>query len=172
MTGTPSRTVTAYDSGNTRYSVTVNAIAPRGYVGRKLQAKLRSEEHEAHMRHPTGGRGRVGVQSPIVIRTRGCICDGYVERRSHALPREVCLLVCETESKRDYGAVVKEGLAGRGRMYSTAEQTTYAAELGEQTREAERSTRSRQKSAESINRQRTAAKEEQMESNRNGAFDE
>jgi len=172
MAGTPSRTATAYDSGNTRYSAMAKVIEPRGYVGRKLQAKLRSEEHEVHMRHPTGGRGRVGVQSPIVIRTRGCICDGYVERRSHALPREVCLFVSETESKRDYGAVVKEGPAGRGRMHSTTEQTTYAAGLGEQTREAERSTKSRQKSAESISRRRTAAKEEQMESNRNGAFDE
>ena len=90
MTGTPSRTATAYVSGITRYSVTTEVVAPRGYVGRKLQAKLRSEEHEVHMRHLNGGRGRVGVQSPTVIRTRGCICDGYVEQRSRVLPWEVC----------------------------------------------------------------------------------
>ena len=43
--------------------------------------------------------------------------------------------------------------------------------FGEQTREAERSTKERQKSAESISCQRTATKEEHMETNRNGAFD-
>ena len=93
MTGTPSRTATAYDGGITRHSVMTRVTTPRGYVGRKLEAKLRME------------------------------------------------------------------------------QTTHNAGSGEQTREAERSTRDRQKSAESISRQRTAAKEEHMESNRNGAID-
>jgi len=171
MTGTPSRTATAYDDGNTRYSAMTGVRAPRGYVGRKLEAKLRSEEHEAYMRHSNGGRGRVGVQSPAVIRTRGCICDGYVERKSRVLPREICLLVCRTGSERGYGTAVKEGPAGRGVAYPTQEQTTHHAGSGEQTREAGRSTRGRQKSAESISRQRTAAKEEHMESNRNGTFD-
>ena len=171
MTGTPSRTATAHDGGETRQSVMVEFIAPRGCVGRKLQAKLRSEGHEVHMRHLEGGRGRVGVRSPKVIRTQGCICNGYMERKSRVLPREICLSVCETKSKRGYGAAVKEGRAGRGRMYSTTEQTTYDAGLGEQTREAERSTKGRQKSAESTSCRRTAAKEEHMETNRNGAFD-
>jgi len=171
MTGTPSRTATAYDGGITRYSVLTTVTTPRGYVGRKLEAKLRSEEHEAHMRHPTGGRGRVGVQSPTVIRTNGCICDGCMERRSRVLPREICLSVCETGSERGLGTAVKEGPAGRGDAYPTTEQTTHDAGSGERTREAERSSRDRQKSAESRSRQRTAAKEEHMESNRNGAFD-
>jgi hypothetical protein len=171
MTGTPSRTATAYDGGTTRHSLEVSTTKPRGYVGRKLQAKLRSEEHEAYMRHPHGGRGRVGVQSPKVIRTVGCIYDGYVERKSRVLPREICLSVCETGSERGLGTAVKEGLAGRGVAYPTTEQTTHHAVSGEQTREAERSTRGRQKSAESISRQRTTTKEEHMESNRNGAFD-
>jgi hypothetical protein len=171
MTGTPSRTATAYGSGITRYSETTEVVAPRGYVGRKLQAKLRSEEHEEHMRHLNGGRGRVGVQSPTVIRTRGCICDGYVEQRSRVLPREVCLSVCETGSERGLGTAVKEGPAGRGDAYPATEQTTHNVGPGEQTREAERSTRDSQKSAESISCQRTAAKEEHMESNRNGAID-
>ena len=152
MTGTPSRTATAYDDGNPRHSAIANATAPRGYVGRKLEAKLRSEEHEAHMRHPNGGRGRVGVRSPKVIRTEGCICDGCMERKSRVLPREICLSVCETGSERGIGTAVKEGPAGRGDAYPAAEQTTHNVRSVEQTREAERSTMDRQKSAESISR--------------------
>lgn len=64
MTGTPSRTATAYDDGITRRSEADSAVTPRGYVGRKLQAMLRSEEHEVHMRQPKGGRGSLAVQSP------------------------------------------------------------------------------------------------------------
>jgi len=157
MTGTPSRTTTAYGGGVTRHTVARASATPRGYVGRKLEAKLRSEEHEVYMRRLCGGRGRVGVQSPEVIRTSRCICNGYVEQKSRALPREICLPVSETESERGYGTAVKEGPAGRGRMYSTMEQTTYDAGLGEQTREAARSTKGRQKSADSISCQRTAA---------------
>jgi hypothetical protein len=171
MTGTPSRTATAYDGGTTRHSAAAEAAVPQGYVGRKLQAKLRSEGHEAHMRQPNGGRGRVGVQSPKVIRTRGCICDGYMERKSRALPREICLSVRGTGSERGLGTALKEGQAGRGRMYPAEEQTTYAAGPEERTREAARSTKGSQKSAESISCQRTATKEEHMETNRNGAFD-
>ncbi len=37
MTGTPSRTATAYDGGTTRYFVVADATTPRGYVGRKQQ---------------------------------------------------------------------------------------------------------------------------------------
>ncbi|MCP4605334.1 MAG: hypothetical protein GY847_33245 [Proteobacteria bacterium] len=171
MTGTPSRTATAYGGGTTRHSVVAKAATPRGYVGRKLEAKLRSEEHEAHMRQSNGGRGSPAVQSPKVIRTRDCRCDGYMERKSRVLPREICLSVCEVGSDRGLGTAVKEGPAGRGRVYSTLEQTTHAAYTEEQTREAKRSTKDRQKSAESISCQRTATKEEHMESNRNGTFD-
>lgn len=172
MTGTPSRTATAYGGGTPRHTVTAKAVVPRGYVGRKLQAKLRSEEHEVYMRQLAGGRGCSANQSPIVIRTSVCICNGYVERKSRALPREICLSVCEIGSARGSGTAVKECPAVRGRASSEMEQTTHAALAGEQTREAERSTKDRQKSAESISCQRRATKEEPMESNRNGALDE
>ena len=171
MTGTSSRTATAYDGGNTRHFAMGEAVAPRGYVERKLQAKLRSEEHEAHMRQSNGGQEALALQNPTVIRTNGCRCDGYMERKSHALPREICLSVRETGSERGFGAAVKEGPAGRSRMSPTLEQTTYAAGSRKRTREAARSTRGRQKSAESISCQRTATKEERMESNRNGVLD-
>jgi hypothetical protein len=144
MTGTPSRTTTAYDGGTKRHSADAGAFlhepspTPRGCVGRKLQAKLRSEERESHMRRPYGGRGRLTVQSPKVIRISGRICGGYVERRSRALPREICLTA--------------------HRMWRRA-------------REAARSTKVRQKSAESISCWRTAAKDEHEEKNRNGVFD-
>ena len=156
MTGTSSRTTTAYGGGKTRHSIAYHCATPRGCVGRKLQAKLRSEVHEVHMRQSQGGRGRVGVQSPKVIQTRGCICNGYVERRSRVLPREICSSVCETGSERGLGTAVKEGPAGRGRVYSTLEQTTHAAGFGEQTRETARSTKDGQKSAESASCLRTA----------------
>ena len=146
MTGTPSGTTTAYDNGNTRWSFEVgtflhepNTAKPRGYVGRKLNAKLRSEEHESHMRRQHDGRGRVGVQSPKVIRIISRICGRYVELKSRALPREVCLSVWNYRK--------------------------------DQTREAERSTMDRQKSAESISCRRTATKEEHKGMNRNGAID-
>ena len=171
MTGTPSRTATAYGGGTTRHPVVVEAATPQGYVGRKLQAKLRSEEHEAHRRQPRGGRGRVGVQSPNVIRTRGCICDGYVEQRSRVLPREICLSVCDPRSEKRLRHSRKRG-PGRSRMCELdPEQTTHHAGIGEQTREAERSTMDSQKSAESISCPRTTTKEEHEELNRNGAFD-
>jgi len=94
-----------------------------------------------------------------------------VERKSRALPREICLSVCETESERGLGTAVKEGPACRRGATSTKEQTTHHAGFGEQTSEAARSTMGRQKSAESISCQRTATKEERMESNRNGVLD-
>jgi len=171
MTGTPSRTATAYGGGTTRHSVMITIITPRGYVGRKLQAKLWSEEHEVHMRQPEGGRGSLAVQSPKSSGPNGCKCNGYVERKSRALPREICLSVCETESERGLGTAVKEGPACRRGATSTKEQTTHHAGFGEQTSEAARSTMGRQKSAESISCQRTATKEERMESNRNGVLD-
>jgi len=104
MTGTPSGTTTAYEWRDKRHSFTARAyqheqaVLPRGYVGRKWNAKLRSEEHESHMRRSHGGRGRLAVQSQIVIRTSVRICGGYMERRSRVLPREVCLPVWVMEA--------------------------------------------------------------------------
>ena len=156
MMGTPSRTTTAYGGGTTRHSVVRFCATPRGYVGRKLQAKLRSEEHKAHMRQSYDGRGRVGVQSPKVIRISGCICDGCMERKSHALPRESCLSVREPEAKRGL-RISRKINPGRSRSVPSAtERTVRDAESGERTREAERSTMGRQKSAESGSCQRTA----------------
>jgi hypothetical protein len=162
MTGTPSRTTTAYGGGTKRHSVSVGAFLheptemPRGYVGRKLQAKLRSEGHKAHMRRSYGGRGRVGVQSPKVIQTSGCKCVGCMERKSHALPRESCLSVRKPEAKRGYGLAVKEIQAGRGACPRQRSEIARDAESGERTREAERLTKGRQKSADSGSCQRTA----------------
>ncbi len=68
--GTPSGTTTAYDNGITRCTFEVGAflheptLKPRGYVGRKLYAKLWSEEHKAYMRQSIDGQGRVEVQNP------------------------------------------------------------------------------------------------------------
>ena len=132
---------------------------------------LRSEEHEVHMRQPKGGRGSLAVQSPKVIRTRGCKCNGYVEQKSRVLPREICLSVCETGSKRGLGTAVKEGPACRGSAPTIKEQTTHHARSGKQTREAARSAKGRQKSAESVSCQRTTTKEEHIEWNRNGVLD-
>jgi hypothetical protein len=84
--------------------------------------------------------------------------------------RSVCLPV-EPEAKRGNGQAVEEDQAVRGSV--TLEQSEQHATLkpGKRAREAERSTMNRQKSAESVSRQRTATKEEHMEANRNGAFD-
>ena len=124
MTGTPSGTTTACDGGTTRYSDVRRSASPRGYVGRKLNAKLRSEEHESYMRRSYGGRGRLAVQNPKVIRTNGCKYGGYVERRSRVLPREICLSVWNEESERGCGSSRKRSPGRLGRHAPTTEQTT------------------------------------------------
>ena len=177
MTGTSSRTTTAYDGGTTRHTVVEGAFLhepsamPRGYVERKLEAKLWSEEHKSHMRRSSDGRGRVGVQSPTVIRLDGRICGGYVERKSRALPREICLSASESEREKRKGASLVNRPGRPAEHAAGTERTACHAEIRSQAREAARSTKDRQKSAESISCQRMAAKEEHMESNRNGAFD-
>ena len=75
MAGTPSQTVTA---------------SPRGVVERKLEAKPRPEEHEPHMRRPSGGRGGQKTRSPMPPGPFGRRCGGYVGRRSRVLPWEIC----------------------------------------------------------------------------------
>ena len=172
MTGTPSRTATAYGGGPPRHSVADDTAMPRGYAGRQLQAKLWSEEHESHMRHMYDGRGSVAFQNPTVIRICMCRCGGYMERKSHVLPREIFLSACETGSERGIGAAVEEDLAVQGSVTLQTERTTRDARTGKRAREAARSTKGRKKSAESISRLRKAAKEEHVEMNRNGAFDE
>ena len=99
MTGTPSRTATAHDDGKARRSEPEKGT-PRGCVGRKLQAKLRSEEHEQHMRLPMVGRGRVMGQNPKVIRIpRWYMWRIYGAKVTRLTPGD--LSVCSTQSKRE-----------------------------------------------------------------------
>jgi hypothetical protein len=75
MSGTSSQTAAAWS---------------RGQVGRKLKANLRPEEHKLHTRHRSGGRGDVGIRSPMTSRPWDVYAAG-VEGRSRALPWEICL---------------------------------------------------------------------------------
>jgi hypothetical protein len=97
MTGTPSRTATAFDGGLPRHSAgrdTKLALpAPRGFVERKLQAKLRSEEYEAHMRHVYGGRDCLVNQSPMSSGPTGVYAaDMWSEGHAPYPGNPVCLL--------------------------------------------------------------------------------
>ena len=64
MTGTPSRTARARLQGNVR---------------RKLQAKSRPEEHDAHKRRPYGGREGVDTRSPMSSGPAGVDATGEWE---------------------------------------------------------------------------------------------
>jgi hypothetical protein len=152
MTGTPSRTTTAYGGGTPRHSVgevrfyTSRQRRREGMWGGSCRQNFGPRDTN-RMRRPHDGRGRMGVQSPIVIRVSDRICGGYMKRKSRALPREICL-----------------SANGVGSLCYTGDEL--------QAREAIRSTMGRQKSAESISCPRTATKEEHEEMNRNGVFDE
>jgi hypothetical protein len=102
MTGTPSRTATAYDDGTTRRTVSSKNDTPRGCVGRQLQAKLRSEEHKSHKRQPRVGRGRPRVQSPKVIRISSVVYVADVWSEGHASypGRSVCLFDSKEAKER------------------------------------------------------------------------
>ena len=99
MTGTSSRRQLHMNGGTTRHSVAAGAFLhepSRGAArvcGEEAGSKALVRGTRSAYEAAKDGRGRVGVRSPKVIRTQGCICDGYVERRSRALPREVCLSV-------------------------------------------------------------------------------
>lgn len=100
MTGTPSRTATAHDDGTTRRSAPKTG-APRGWVGRKLQAKLWSEEHEPHMRQAKLGRGSIEVRSPKVIRiTRLYMWRMYGAKVTRLTPGD--LSVCSMRKERKW----------------------------------------------------------------------
>ena len=100
MTGTPSRTATAPGGGATRHSdgpkrSLCAAPSPRGGVGRKLQAKLRPEEHEPHGGGRLGGRRRSVARSPMssgpaVVDAAGRWSEGHAPYpgRSACLPWE------------------------------------------------------------------------------------
>lgn len=157
MTGTPSQTATALDGGLTRYSVVVPSTStPRGFVGRKLEAKLWSEVHEPHLRHRRGGRDCVASQSPMSSGAGRCICGGYVERRSRALPRDICLSASEFGREKRLRAS-RRSCPGRWREHAPKpERIACHANIRTRAREAERLTKGRQKSAESKSCQRTA----------------
>ena len=120
MTGTPSRTTTAYDSGKTRCSFEFGTLAreqtekPRGCVGRKLKAKLRSEEHKPHMRRPKGGRGCLAIRSPKSSGPQVVnAADMWSEGHASYPGRSVCLLGMKG-AKEAVGVAVKEVPAGWG----------------------------------------------------------
>lgn len=99
MSGTPSRTATASDDGAYRRSAGGQRLrrrppVPRGGVGRKLKANLRSEEYEVHMRHRTGGRWGVGTKSPMTFRPAD-VDATEMQGRLRALPWEICLTALE-----------------------------------------------------------------------------
>lgn len=102
MTGTPSRTATAYDDGTTRRPVSLENETPRGCVGRQLQAKLRSEEHKSHMRQSRIGRGHPRVQSPKVIRISSevYVADVWSEGHASYPGRSVCLFDSKGSKER------------------------------------------------------------------------
>ena len=99
---TPSRTATALRQRN---------------VGRKLQAKLRPEEHEAHTRRSTGGREGTHTRSPICHPDRsgvyapGIWSEGHASYpgRSGRLPRASVVV-----SRRVWGPEVSRGHSSRG----------------------------------------------------------
>ena len=117
MTGTPSRTATAHDDGETRRSVSEDDT-PRGWVGRKLQAKLRSEGYKPHMRQSRVGRGRLEVRNPKVIRISSVVYVADVWSEGHASypGRSVCLFDSVEAKEEAVGVAVKEVPAGRGGM--------------------------------------------------------
>lgn len=118
MTGTSSRTATASDGGIKRASLmgADRPWSPRGGVGRKLKAKPWPEEHEPHMRHPTGGQGGVGIRSPMSSGPMGVDAAG-MGQRSRALPREICLSVSDSSVKMRSGRTAPNVQAHAGRTY-------------------------------------------------------
>jgi hypothetical protein len=126
MTGSLSRTATAYDGGSRRRI--------RGGEAR-LAARVRGEEaagkvpvrgtQTAYEADVAMGKGASWSKARKSSGRHVCRCGGYVERRSHVLPREICLSVRHGEVNH------------------------------ERTREAVRLPMGRQKSAESASRPRT-----------------
>lgn len=158
MTGTPSRTATAYDDGQPRRSVLVRTDAPRGCVGRQLQAKLRSEERESYMRQSSAGRGRPRVRSPKVIRMRSVVYAADVWSEGHASypGRSVSLFDSSEAVKEAVGVAVKEVPAGQVGMACQRSERHAKTLQRVRTRETERRTKGRQKSAESASCRRKA----------------
>lgn len=143
MTGTPSRTATAHDDGEIRRFVPKGT--PRGCVGRQLQAKLRSEEHEPHKRQSRVGRGRPTVRSPKVIRIPSVVYVADIWSEGHASypGRSVCLSDTKEAKEEAVGIAVKEVPAGRGGMPRRRSERHADANLRGRTREAARCAKGR-----------------------------
>ena len=128
MTGSLSRTATAYDGGSRRRI--------RGGEAR-LAARVRGEEAAGKVlvrgtqityeADTVMGKGAKWSEARRSSGHRVCKCGGYMERKSHVLPREICL-------------PVRHGEVNHGR-----------------TRKAARLPKVRQKSAESASRPRATA---------------
>ena len=93
MTGTPSRTATAPGGGTTRHASWTDvwpADCREGAWGGSCRQNsgLRNTNRN---KAAVGWAKALGSQKPDVIRTRGRICGRWMERRSRALPREICL---------------------------------------------------------------------------------
>lgn len=126
MTGSLSRTATAYDGGSRRRFRAGDA---------RLAARVRGEEaagkvlvrgtQTAYEAGKVMGKGARWSEARRSSGLHVCKCGGHMERRSHVLPREICLFV-------------RHGEVNHGR-----------------TREAARLPMGRQKSAESASRPRT-----------------
>jgi len=155
MTGTPSRTATASGGGATRYpdGRTCGSCAvpsPRGGVGRKLEAKLRPEEHEPHRGGRLGGRRRSVARSPMssgpaVVDAAG----GWSEGHAPYPGRSVCPPLKQEHEHRF--RVSRRNRPGCRRVHVPPVRAKKRATCSESwAREAERLTRGRQKSAEAI----------------------
>lgn len=162
MTGTPSRTATAYDDGPTRHSAAAGAFlheptaVPRGYVERKLKAKLRSEEHEAHMRRTSDGRGSKALQSPMSSGSAYVYAtDIWSEGHASYPGRSVCLHG-ERNVNNGCGQAEEVVQAAIGSTPLLRSEECATRGIPSRAREAARSTRDRQKSADSTSCPRTA----------------
>jgi hypothetical protein len=177
MTGTSSRRQLHMNGGTTRHSVAAGAFLhepSRGAArvcGEEAGSKALVRGTRSAYEAAKDGRGRVGVRSPKVIRNLWSymrrICGAKVTRLTPG-GLSVCLASCVKKRLRSS----RKRSPGRSSGTTRQRSERRATRKQVQTREAARSTKGRQKAAESISCQRTATKEEHRELNRNGAFDE
>ena len=73
---------------------------------------------EAHTRHSTGGRGGQKTQTLWSSGLGECRCDRYMERRSRALPWEVC---APASCRRRREAAYRDADGSRGRSVGTGD---------------------------------------------------
>ena len=159
MTGTPSRTATA---------------ASRGVVGRKLEAKPRPEEHEPHRRHSCGGRGGVGIRSPMSSGPRDVDAAGTWGEGHAPYPGRSVHLPSTASANDRHRASRKsvQVLGGRHAPSTGANETCHAKDAGSEARAAARSPEgwaevSRRHSSHRAGWRRA----ERVEWNRHGAFE-